>query len=116
MQQFKTKKVLFLGEQDGVGERALKARLRICFADDGGVDVAYLARVSFAETPKPQVALCLKGLEERAKLLIGCVGKAFNELFGSTQHLDILFLSETQLAEITLVARPFYSRSDQDPA
>ncbi len=109
MEALRTKRVLFLGEQDGVGERELKAKLSECFSVDGGVESAYLARVSFAEVPMSQVALCLKGGEEQVPALVECVGKTFKKLFKTTQHLDIFFLSEAQLKEITLVAKPFYT-------
>lgn len=109
MEQRKTGQILFLGEQDGVGERALKMALSECFSTNGRVDSAFLARVSFTEVPMPQVALCVKGKDDETSSLVECVGRVFGKLFKTTQHLDILFLSDTQLAEVTRVAKPFYS-------
>jgi hypothetical protein len=111
MQTTQTKKVLFLGEQDGIGERELKTKLAECFSIDDGVESAYLARVSFAEVPMPQVALCLKGGKDKAAALVECAGRVFSKLFKTTKHLDILFLSDAQVTEITRVAKPFYSTS-----
>jgi hypothetical protein len=108
MQSRRTERVTFLGEQDGVPERALKAMLSDYFSVDGNIQEAYLARVSFAEAPAPQVALCLRGNEETAPDLVDRVGRAFAKLFKTTEHLDILFLTAAQLTQITRVAKPFY--------
>jgi hypothetical protein len=107
----KTKRVLFLGEQDGVAERELKAKLVECLSGKNGVQAAYLVRVSYAEVPEPQVALYLSGGDEQAHALVECVGQAFSGLFKTTQHLDILFLSHTQVVEVQRVAKPFISTS-----
>jgi hypothetical protein len=112
VEQRKTRQILFLGEQDGVGERALKIALSECFSINGKVDSAFLVRVSFTEVPMPQVALCVKGNDDESAPLVECVGKVFSKLFKTTQHLDILFLSDAQLAEVTRVAKPFYSAAN----
>lgn len=109
--QMKTIHVLFLGEQDGAAERELKGKLVTCFSIVDEVRAAYLVRVSYTETPSPQIALCLRGGTERTAELTECIGKTFTSLFKTTEHLDILFLSETQLAEIERVAKPFFSQS-----
>ena len=113
MDQRKAQRVLFLGEQDGVGERALKQALVKCFSIRGDVIAAYLARVSFRETPGPQVALCIRGTEDKAGDLVECAGKVFRGLFKTAEHLDILFLSDAQVLEISSVAKPFYPASGQ---
>ena len=68
-----------------------------------------MARVSFAEVPMPQVALCVRGGEHQKAVLVECVGSIFSKLFKTSLHLDILFLSEDQVSEITRVAKPFYT-------
>lgn len=108
MQSLKTKHVLFLGEQDGAGERELKSKLVECFSNGAGVELAFLARVSFSEVPAPQVALCVKGDKKYAQSVVDCVGRIFATLFKTTQHLDILYLTDLQVPEIKRVASPFY--------
>jgi hypothetical protein len=115
MDQRKTERVLFLGEQDGAAEQALKQALAECFSLRGDVLAAYLARVSFWETPGPQVALCIRGTGDISGDLVECAGKIFSGLFKTSEHLDILFLSEAQVLEISSVARPFYPPTDQSP-
>jgi hypothetical protein len=110
MQQFKAKSLLFLGEQDGVGERELKSKLCECFITAREVELAYLARVSFEETPGAQVALCLKGVAKNPSELIECLEKVFKQLFKTTQHLEIFFLSDEQVTQVGRVAKPFYSK------
>jgi hypothetical protein len=104
-----TKKILFLGDQDGVIERELKARLTNCFTSKQTVSSAYLVRVSYEEAPGPLIALCIRCGEKPAMELAECSGKIFGSLFDPREHLDILFLSEAQVAEIDKIAKPFYA-------
>jgi hypothetical protein len=104
-----TKKILFLGEQDGAIERELKARLTNCFTSQQIVSSAYLVRVSYEEAPGPLVALCIRSGEKPAMELIECASKVFSSLFDPREHLDILFISETQVAEVEKIAKPFYA-------
>jgi hypothetical protein len=109
MESIKTQKAIFLGEQDGPTERSLKTELAKFFVLNQEIISAYLARVSYAEVPGSQIALCLKGGEQNAQELVQGIGKVFSRLFNPMQHLDILFLSEIQLESIERVAKPFYS-------
>ena len=110
MDRYSPGRVLFLGEQDGVVERKLKAKLvGACLENCARVRSAYLVRVSYENSPGVNVALCVRGDENAATTLVECVGARFRELFGATQHLDVLFLSEEQLVAIDRVAKPFYT-------
>lgn len=108
----KTAKIQFLGEQDGLPERELKRALMGCLASCGSqVAVAYLMRVSYVETPGVQIALCMRVEESDCAELMSCIGNVFRRLFGATQHMDILFLSEVQHEAIDKVAEAFYTAS-----
>jgi len=109
MEKINIKRVLFLGEQSGTAESELKDGFRHCFASDNRIELAYLVRVSYANTPIPQIALCLKGNKDAISSL-ECAGKFFTTTFGAKEHLDMFFLSEAQLIHIARVAKPFYSR------
>jgi hypothetical protein len=91
---------LFLGEQDGEAERTLKRQLVACFVDDAHVTAAYLVRLSYEDTPGLQVALCIKSKESHQTDDLPCVRDPFHKLFKTTQHMDIMFLSETSLVAI----------------
>lgn len=98
----------FIGEQDGVPERELKERLADFFRRDQSVKAAYLARVAYGDPSRVSVALCLRtqfgpdhGLAEK-------VGKIFASMFGSHEHLDIVFPTIEQETTLTKVCEPFF--------
>ena len=109
VEQRKTADILFLGEQRGLAEQEFQAEVVGCFTAHSQVQSAYLVRVSFKESPQPQVALCIRGRASDATTIVECVGKIFQRQFKTTAYLDVLFLSDTQFAAIARVAKPFYS-------
>jgi hypothetical protein len=106
--EFATEDISFLGEQDGSIERQFKEKLVVCFTADAIVRSAYLAKVAYAGKPGLQVALCLDTGPARSGDLILSIGEAFKTLFSPSVHLDILFLSDEQVAELDQVAKRFY--------
>jgi hypothetical protein len=102
--KIKVPQLRFLGEQDGPAERELKSRLAEIF--DQGISAAYLARVAYGEKSFA-VALCLRSYLGPDRGLIKTVAKIFASMFGSHEHLDIIFLSEAQEAELAMVCNPF---------
>ena len=112
--------VQFVGEQDGTPEREFKDRLASSLRAMG-VRKAYLAVVSYDERKAPQntagdgaaamnVALCLS-LEDTAAEkhdIVERAGHDFAAMFGPTQHMDIIFLTDQQEAALKKVCRPFY--------
>lgn len=113
--------VQFVGEQDGAPERELKERLAHSLRPQG-VRKAYLAVVSYEERKGPQnaagdgaapawnVALCLALGDESAdkQEIVQRASHDFAAMFGPTQHMDIIFLSDQQEAALNKVCRPFY--------
>lgn len=110
VQTLQSRRILFLGEQDGPIERELKSHLTACLIADGEIAVAYLARVSLMETPGISVALCLYRDTKSREALLLCVSSAFQSRFNAAEHMDIMFLSDAQKQEIDQVAKPFFSR------
>src|ERR1051326_2162978 len=113
--------VQFVGEQDGPPERELKERLAGSLRPMG-IRKAYLAVVSYDERKGPQnaagdgsapaltVALCVS-LQETAAEKHDIVQRAshdFAAMFGPTQHMDIIFLTDQQELALSKVCRPFY--------
>ena len=107
--QFRVASPRFVGEQDGPPERELKGRLCLLFGGEKGVYRAYLARVAYGDATSYSVALCIRaesatdiGLSEKA-------GKIFASAFATREHLDIIFITETQESELLCRCRPFFS-------
>ncbi len=100
----------FLGEQDGMPEAELKARLIVVFGRRRTVASAYLARVEYPGQPSVAVALCLRtqpGLEQN---LVAEVSEVFSKLFSQREHLDVLFLTDEMEAELKVHCHPFFSQ------
>ncbi len=102
----------FLGEQDGPPERELKCRLAEFFERDKTVNRAYLARVAYG-AKSFAVALCFRAQLGPDRGLAGEVGKIFASIFGGHEHLDIIFLSELQEAELAIVCNPFFQSGEK---
>jgi hypothetical protein len=114
-EQFRAKRLKFVGEQDGPPERTLKAHLTELFEREGGVRRAYLARITFEETDTHSVALCLyagsaeRVLEAKAERdLVEKIGRIFASIFVRQEHIDIMFANKTQVAELDQCCRPFF--------
>ncbi len=99
------KKVRFLCEQDGTPERKLKELLAPELISSG-VERAYLARVEYGRSTEYEVALCLRAREDPS--LVARIAEQFATLFGRHAHMDILFLDDSQEAEVTAVCTPFF--------
>lgn len=98
--------IRFVGEQDGEPERLLKNSLVEEFRSTPDLRRAYLAQVAYQNSETGEVALCLSGPENQR--LVGRIGTRFAKIFGKDVHLDILFLSSQQEAELERVCTPFY--------
>jgi len=48
-------------------------------------------------------------LEPTSTISLVTVGEEFRKIFGATQHLDTLFLTDALEADVVKVAAPFYS-------
>lgn len=101
--------IRFVGEQDGVSERELKAKLVALLERRPQVDRAYLAQVVYADAPSGVVALCLAGPQDPD--LISDIGREFRKQFASGVHLDILFVSDEQELKLMQVCTPFFDRA-----
>lgn len=108
-EEFRIPGIRFLGEQDGSPERELKAQLTEIFRGNRKINCAYLARVEY-DKKSPAVALCLGFPLEPDRVLAERVGDIFASLFGRHEHLDIVFLCETQEAQLLRVCKPFFKQ------
>lgn len=106
-QELRVPAVVFLGEQDGPTEQLLKDRLSEFFKRDLSVYVAYLARASFGG--QTSVVLCLKTQFGPDRGLAEKIGMIFKTVFNAQVHLDIMFPSAAQEAELAKVCKPFFT-------
>jgi hypothetical protein len=107
-EEIRVQEIQFLGEQDGPPEQLLKNGLVESFQIDENVQRAYLARVSFGEGSHASVVLGLRTRSGPEKRLVETVGSIFASIFGGREHLDIMFLTDTQEAQLSLVCKPFF--------
>ena len=97
----------FVEEQDGPSERELKSALCRLFAKGSSARRAYLVKVRYGDEDVVNVALAIVAAPASQELVAAVQG-VFHAMFGTGQHLDILFASPTQEAEISSVCRPFF--------
>jgi hypothetical protein len=102
--------VRFLGEQDGIPEQELKAKLVTLFKQNELVSRAYLARVSLSPSEEVVVALCLPDNTESQAEIVRGAGAEFAELFSVNQHLDVVFVSAEDERRLASVCKPFFRR------
>jgi hypothetical protein len=110
-QQLTPHAIRFVGEQDGSPERELKARLVDLFSDKPTVERAYLARTDYGDTTGMHVALCVVSSSGEDKSLVSSVSGIFADMFGTHEHLDVLFIRDDQEQQLRAVCRPFYKRN-----
>lgn len=102
--------VKFVGEQDGPPERDLKTRFIKLFRQEHMVQRAYLARADYGDASGVNVALCVNSSVGEDMSLVSRVSDVFAEMFGSREHLDVLFVRGDQEQQLRVVCTPFYER------
>jgi hypothetical protein len=110
--KFYAQEVRFLGEQNGTPEHLLKNKLAEFFQRDGSVSRSYLARIDYEEG-KNTVVLGLRTQFGPDRGMVEKVGAIFAVIFNSKEHLDIMFLTDSEEAELARVCKPFF-RQDED--
>ena len=108
--EFTTPHIEFVGEQDGAVERQLKEAIAAALREDAGVAKAYLARVRYdGKTASVVLGLLTDG--DDSEPLVTEIGAIFASIFNGKAHLDVLFLSHEQNADIRKVCPAFYART-----
>lgn len=103
--------VRFLDEQDGPPERLLKDRLVELFRQDKTISAGYLAKGDFGNG-SIGVILGLRTTSGPNKQIVEHVGEIFGLIFAGKEHLDILFLSEAQEAQLKQVCEAFFLQAN----
>jgi hypothetical protein len=103
--------IRFLGDQDGVPEQELKAKVsQLCEADER-VWKAYLVRADAGPETPVRVVLCLRTVMERDEKLAKKIAKTFAAQFLKSQSLDILFVNNDHEIALAESCTPFYVRT-----
>jgi hypothetical protein len=98
----------FIGEQDGDSERDLKACFSELFRQEVRVQSAYLTRAEHGDGTGIHVILAIRRRGGEDLSLISKLGKIFGDMFGSHEHLDMMFVGEDEERELQKVCLPFY--------
>lgn len=107
-QQMRVQTVSSLGEHDGPPERELKNKLVILFGQLRLVNIAYLAVVRYEEVGSLNIALCVRGQPGQNRMFAERVGSVFASIFGSHEHLDVIWLTPEQETNLAKICRPFF--------
>ncbi len=103
-------RIQFIAEQDGPPERVLKDALSKVFEAHPSVEKAWLVLAGYDNASEIHVALCLFSASPDEVALIGAVRQTFARSFAKGTHLDILFVSTSDLKQLESICAPFYPR------
>ena len=100
-----------LGDQCGTAEDELKQILSSRFSALGCILRAYLVRVERKGFPDVDVALCLRVKSKTSESeVVASVSSIFASLFNSSEHLDLIFVSNEEETQFATRCAPFYVR------
>src|SRR5713101_5540460 len=93
--------LVFVGEQDGPAERALKAELKVLFDRSKNVRSAYLAIARTESDLHNSVVLCVRlASEAEDEALVDEIGAIFSKGFNREEHLDVCFVDAVKEQEV----------------
>lgn len=101
--------IKFIGEQDGNIEREFKTKLNNLFVQSRNTMRAYLVKVKYTGRKELNVALCIKSNNEGSTSILNECEHIFQSLFSSGQHLDMIYITDTEEQEIRQLCCPFYT-------
>lgn len=107
-EELRVRRIDFITEQDGPPERELKGKLVALFNRAAWVRVAYLVRVTYEDNGPMHVALCVRGQPGQNRVFGQRVGEIFASIFGSHEHIDVIWITPEQETALSRVCRPFY--------
>jgi hypothetical protein len=102
--------IRFLAEQDGKIERDFKHQASALLMQLEEPVRAYLCRIAYPGediTDAFHVALCLASITDVKWEMQEGVASIFRRMFGTHEHLDIMFIGQAQEARLLKVCSPF---------
>lgn len=112
LESFTGTKVRFVSEQIGIPENEIKEEIAGMLKDHSRASRAYLAQVEYDKEKYFSVALCIFLEHGEDEKLANDIASIFRRMFGPHEHLDILFLSDSQEIELRKVCCPFFTSED----
>jgi hypothetical protein len=106
-EEFLPSEIRFIGEQDGIPERELKAKISDFLRRNGYKCRVYLARAKYNASDELNVVLCARVVSGDADALKAAAGRIFHDMFRSDAHLDIMILTDEEEQVVWSVCRPF---------
>jgi hypothetical protein len=107
-------KIHFLDELEGPPVQELKHQLCDYLSCEHEIRRAFLVRIKREASATPKLALCLVGERTNAIELARTVGAIFHELLPGAQNMEIVFLNDAEIREVSLLAQPFYVTDGSD--
>lgn len=101
--------IRFIAEQIGVPENEFKESIVRLFRNRGRPLRAYLAQIEYNEGKDFSVVLCVASENGEDEKLANDIALIFSRMFGVHEHMDILFLIESQEVKLRKVCCPFFS-------
>lgn len=108
-QKLRVPEIFFIGEQTGAVETEAKQFITGILEQYSSVKAAYLCQLTYKKDSTIHIALCLRSDVEE-KMIIQQVSEIFPQMFNSEQHLDIIFIGDSQQGQLSKVCKPFYLR------
>lgn len=105
-------KIGFVCEQDSVPEREFKNALIPLLREHDKPVRAYLVQTRYVDNMELNVALCFRTEEKEDTYLLNESIKIFKVMFGTKEHVDIIFLDPNQEHAIRKISCPFYVSKD----
>jgi len=111
-EQLTVPSIRIVGEQDGPAEQKIKTQFSEFLAGTGFQCRAYLVRAKYGSSDELNVALLVRLQSGDSRFVNSGLGRLFHSVFRPDQHLDIMFLSESEEENVKTLVKPFFSSSE----
>lgn len=111
IKELRVPKISFVCEQDGDVECNFKNKIIPLLNERDYVQSAYLARVTYGDSNKLNVALCVRMEQKEDESLRRAIVDIFSAMFNRKEHLDMIFLRDEQENELRNVCSSFYEKN-----
>jgi len=101
-------RILFIGEDQSEFGNELKKTLSLSFSSSLGVSKAFLVHMEYEKSIAQNLALCLRGGERNADQIVHYLERALQGEKDARRRIDVLFLSDDELLEVSLVSKAFF--------
>lgn len=107
MEELSANEINFVGQQDGDVERGFTTRVAHLLNQSGQGEVGYLCRVHYGDPNDISIAVCIATSGKPNSTTLDGIASIFRDMFGTHEHLDMLFVNEEQESRLRAVCKPF---------